>query len=129
MTMTNLTIDQIDTFKELNRRLLKQATRTQQTYNLWAAAMKCGQREEVAALQDSAIREWYALEKIEDALQPYWDSGWPHEIYERPDFYAEIREDESDPWGAWAKEARVPENHQSGVVGGFQYQPGKAGGQ
>jgi len=127
--MPNMTIDQIDTFKELNRRLLKQATRTQQFYNLWRAQMETGQRDGLAEAQDAAIREWYALEKIEDALQPFWDSGWPKEIYPRPDFYEEISEDPSDPWEAWRKQARVPENNQSGITNGFQYLPGKAGGQ
>jgi len=127
MNQTNITVDQIEVFRELNRRLVKQATTTQQHYNLWRAAKETGQLEEVAALQDSAIKQWFLLEKIEDALQPFWDSGWPKEVYPRPDFYEEIREDESDPWGAWAKEARVPENRQSGITNGFQYTPGQAG--
>ena len=117
MNQKNLSIEQIDTFKELNRRLIRQATTTQQHYNLWVAAKRTGQHEEVAALQDSAIKEWYNLEQIEDALQPFWDAGWPKEVYPRPDFYEEIKEDLNDPWSAWGK---VVENNQSGVVNGFQ---------
>lgn len=98
----------IEVFERLTRKLLAQAEITNKRFDFYKLLIKTGETEGLSNQRDSVLESWYFLEKVESALQPWWDAGYPKPVYPRPNFLEEIqREDQKNSWDGWAKQAKL----------------------
>jgi hypothetical protein len=108
-------------YKELSIRLQKQSSATMKLYNTWKIHMISGVEEGLQEITNAAISEFWKLEEIEEAIAPYIQRGFPQPRYEKPAIDEIVREDVTDQWADWRKEANVVQaNSDRGIKNGFQ---------
>lgn len=103
-------VQALETFKELRRRLETQAPLTMAAVNAAELYDRTG-LEAPPEVIDAGIGALRKLEEIEQAIEPFYEAGFPRVKYERPDLEKRVTTDTSNPWEKWQKEANVIQNN------------------